>query len=170
MARGLVEMAQKKGYADRLNIQIASDASVAILARNVDIVLIGADQISEAGDVSNKTGSLPAVLCAKAVSNQVEIVVLSELDKVGKPGDINEQGEEDNDEAEVVGIWGQVSEGIKPELWEAIVKIKNNYFEWVPAKYIDCYICELGSVDLKTIKEQSHRAEAAESRLLNDFE
>jgi translation initiation factor 2B subunit (eIF-2B alpha/beta/delta family) len=136
----------------------------------VDIVLLGADRISDAGDVSNKTGSLPAVLCAKAVSDRVTIVVVSELDKVAKPGNIDEQVEEDNDVAEVAGIWGQVREGMKPELWDKMVKIKNIYFEWVPAKYIDCYICEIGSVGIKTIKEQSHWVQEAELRLLGDSE
>lgn len=169
MARNLVGMAKSKGYEDLLNIQIGSDASVASLAKNVDVVLLGADRISEAGDICNKIGSLPAVLCAKAVSNQVTIVVVSELEKVAKPGDIDEK-EEVNDEAELVGIWDQVRAGVKPELWDAMVKIKNIYFEWVPAKYIDCYICEIGTVNVEKIQEQSHWVAVAESRLLGDLE
>ncbi|PGH27158.1 hypothetical protein AJ80_01115 [Polytolypa hystricis UAMH7299] len=158
LARALVSGAETLGYKDYLSIEIASDASVALLARDVDVVLLGADRITDKGDVSNKTGSLAATLCAKGLSDNVTIVAVSELEKVAKPGTMEEHVEEDNDVSELVVAWGdQVDEEIRSEMWQAMVSIRNVYFEWVPAGYIDHYICETGILDVKGISEQSQR-------------
>lgn len=45
-----------------INTTIYSDASAAFAAKGVDVLVLGADRISAKGDVSNKIGSLPAVL------------------------------------------------------------------------------------------------------------
>jgi methylthioribose-1-phosphate isomerase len=71
----------------RLRMVIATDASVGILSKDVDLVIIGADRISEAGDMSNKTGSLAAVLASKEVTHGSAIVVcISEADKIAPTG------------------------------------------------------------------------------------
>ncbi|OJD14957.1 hypothetical protein AJ78_04740 [Emergomyces pasteurianus Ep9510] len=169
-ARDLIHGALTVGATDRLHIEIASDASVAILARDADAVLLGADRISDSGDVSNKTGSLPAVLCAKAVSDGVSVVVVSDLDKISKPGAMEAYREEENDARELERLWGHHPEGnIKPNLWRTMVETRNVYFEWVPARYIDRYICETGILDLNGIREQSEEVLNAERRLFGCF-
>ncbi|PGG96577.1 hypothetical protein AJ79_09526 [Helicocarpus griseus UAMH5409] len=170
LARDLVQSAKAIEARDRLHIEIASDASVGILAEDVDVVLLGADRISDSGDVSNKTGSLSAALCAKAVSDKVSVVVLSDIDKISRPGAMEEHKEEDNDARELEDAWGQqLASSINAEVWRAKVETRNVYFEWVPARYIDRYICETGVLDLNGIKEQSHQALDAERRLFGGF-
>ncbi|PGH04246.1 hypothetical protein GX51_03591 [Blastomyces parvus] len=170
-ARDLIQCAETIGATDRLRIEIASDASVAILAKGVDVVLLGADRISDSGDVSNKTGSLPAVLCAKAVSDNVAIVVVSDLDKISKPGAMEAYREEENDPRELERGWDHhhTHGNIKSNLWRTMVETRNVYFEWVPARYIDHYICETGILDLNSIREQSEQVFRAERQLFGCF-
>ncbi|KAG4432717.1 hypothetical protein IFR05_011795 [Cadophora sp. M221] len=89
MASVIVKQAGES-ESNRLEITIATDVSVALMAKDVDFVLLGTDRINEGGDVSNKTGSYPAVLCAQALSYispvTVKVVVLSGIEKVAKPG------------------------------------------------------------------------------------
>ncbi|OJD25827.1 hypothetical protein ACJ73_02803 [Blastomyces percursus] len=170
-AKDLVQGAEAVGATDRLRIEIASDASVAILGKGVDVVLLGADRISDSGDVSNKTGSLPAVLCAKAVSDNVAIVVASDIDKISKPGTMEAYREEENDPKELERGWDyhHAHGSIKSTLWRTMVDTRNVYFEWVPARYIDHYICETGILDLNGIREQSEKVLHAERQLFGCF-
>lgn len=175
LAKALVKYASNNGLVDKLHIETASDSSVAMLARDVDLVLLGADRISAAGDVSNKTGSLPAVLCAKAqaVSNHVSVVTISELEKIAKPGGIEEHGEEDNDVEEVVSAWrGKLEDlgGDGLDAWNKMVAVRNVYFEWVPATHVDCYICEDGLLSADDIRERSEQVRQAETRLFGDLD
>lgn len=141
-----------------LSLNIYTDASAALAATNVDFVLLGADQISSSGWVSNKTGSLPAVLSAKAASPGVKILVLSGLDKVaGSEEDLPEnlQEPEINESTEVTAPWvmsgvrgakllDEYIQGNSPKTAHCMVSIKNVTFEWVPAQLIDGYLCENG--------------------------
>lgn len=172
MAEALVNMAEKSGYTHMLQIQIASDASVAMLARDVDIVLLGADRISESGDVSNKVGSFPAVLCAKIMSNNHALVLtVSELEKVAKPGKTAERGEEDNDVAELTDAWDSNKRmETRPGSWEEMVRVRNVYFEWVPAQYIHCYVCEDGPLTVEDVKKRSKLAFEAEKEMFSEFD
>ncbi|KAK2763042.1 hypothetical protein FQN54_009675 [Arachnomyces sp. PD_36] len=172
MAQALVNAAEEFGYVHMLRIQIASDASVAMLARDVDIVLLGADRISGSGDVSNKIGSFPAVLCAKAMSEHALVVTVSEFEKVAKPGKTADHGEEDNDVAELTAAW-ESSKGIteaRPGLWEEIVRVRNVYFEWVPAQYIHCYVCEDGSLTVEDVRKRSKLALEEENDIFSEFD
>lgn len=170
-ARALATLAARNGYDHLLRIELAADSSVAILARDLDMVLIGADRISETGDVSNKTGSFPAVLCAKKLSDRVIVTALSDVEKVAKPGSITQHKEEDNDSTELSRVWSpQVQESAKFMPWRQIVTIKNVYFEWVPANYIDHYICESGILSVADIKRQSEWVMRTEQRIFGDLE
>ena len=82
---------------DRSTVRIIvyTDASSAIASRDIDFLLLGADRISADGSVSNKTGSLPAILSARHASPRCKIVVLSELEKVAIA---EEHGVEENDQ------------------------------------------------------------------------
>lgn len=62
-----------------------SDCAIGSATQNIDIVLLGGDQISAISDVSNKIRSRSAVICAKYSSPEVKVVVLSGADKIVSP-------------------------------------------------------------------------------------
>jgi 8-oxo-dGTP pyrophosphatase MutT (NUDIX family) len=170
MARSLVGLVgQSNAPARRLKIVLASDASVGVLAKDVDVVLIGADRISEHGDVSNKTGSLAAVLTAKSVTRgKAVVVVVSELEKIAGPGDVEEHAVEDNDPSEVMGTWGDDAKGAEG-LWKEMVTVRNVYFEWVMARDVDCYVCETGFLTREDIGRYSRRVKELEGEMFGDL-
>ncbi|EXJ56025.1 hypothetical protein A1O7_08956 [Cladophialophora yegresii CBS 114405] len=159
-AKALTQEAQRRReyqssgpcFHDRLRIILASDASVAILSKNVDFVVMGADRISEAGDVSNKTGSLAAALVSKFVTNgSVDVVCISESEKIAVPGTAEENQEEDNDEDELASTWHVEGSAA----WKEMVTVRNVYFEWCPVRYVDHYICEDGVLSTQDIRQRS---------------
>ncbi|KAI0453021.1 hypothetical protein F5B21DRAFT_481278 [Xylaria acuta] len=144
------------------NVTIYSDASVALAARGVDIVLLGADRISSAGDVNNKIGSLPAVLAARYVNPKVKVLVLSDTEKIAGPGSTEEHGSEENHPSELTRAWkGTVkgAEAVEDALSrdDPKVAVKNAYFEWVPAHLIDAYATEEGLWSTKQIQQMSEQ-------------
>jgi translation initiation factor 2B subunit (eIF-2B alpha/beta/delta family)/8-oxo-dGTP pyrophosphatase MutT (NUDIX family) len=152
---------------DRLRIIVSTDASVGILSRGADILIIGADRISESGDVSNKTGSLPAVLTSKEVTGGfVKVVCISEADKIAPPGAAEEHCDEDNEKTEVVGTWKQY----ESPAWDDMVTVRNVYFEWVPAKYIDYYVCEDGILLEDDIKKKSKLVSDLTAKAFTDLQ
>jgi len=170
--RSLLLDLEKRGMGDRLAVEIASDASVGVIGKDTDIVLLGADRISEDGDVSNKTGSLAAVLCAREVSPKARVVVVSELDKVAAPGKMENHKEEDNDISELTAHWPSPREcEAQPtsEQWMAAVKVRNVYFEWVPARHIDAYVSESGDLNLEDIKHWSRHVGQLEEEMFGDL-
>ncbi|KAI1952276.1 hypothetical protein LOZ39_001465 [Ophidiomyces ophidiicola] len=168
LAKILADQAMSKAF-NNLEIEIASDASVAILAREADIILLGADRISACGDVSNKTGSFPEVVCAKHIANSAVAIVISETEKVDKPYHGAGPTEEDNSPAELMRAWSaDVQQSASLEMWKRIVRVRNVYFEWVPASYIDFYICETGILSVDDIQKQSQWVVRAEQRIFGD--
>lgn len=154
----------------RARIIIYSDASAALAAEGADLLLLGADRISSAGDVSNKTGSLPAVLSTRHVAPGAQVVVLSEVDKVAGPGATSEHAAEDNDPSELTAGWTgpagvKGAEAIEGCLRNAggegsgdmtpLVKVKNIYFEWVPSDLISAYITDEGVWSAADVKKRS---------------
>lgn len=89
----------------KLQITLYTDASAALASQDLDIVVIGADRIAESGAVSNKIGSLPAILSARHVSPQARIVTLSESEKVAPPGATTSHIVEDNNPAQLARAW-----------------------------------------------------------------
>ncbi|KIW86436.1 hypothetical protein Z517_01833 [Fonsecaea pedrosoi CBS 271.37] len=161
-AKALTEEAQRRydsgatgpSIDGRLRVVLASDASVGILAKDVDLVIIGADRISEAGDVSNKTGSLGAALVSKAVTDgKAAVVCISESEKIAYPGSVEDHPEEDNDASELTSNW-DLQPSSSP-LWNKMVTVRNIYFEWVPATHIDYYVCEDGTLSRQDIHQRS---------------
>ncbi|KAK1772013.1 nagb/rpia/CoA transferase-like protein [Phialemonium atrogriseum] len=103
---------QGQGGAERtrkVSITLYSDAAAVLASRGVDVVLIGADRIASTGAVSNKTGSLPAILSARHVTGgrgaPAKVIVLGESDKVAPPGSPEEHVVEENDPAQLVRAW-----------------------------------------------------------------
>lgn len=154
-------------FHERLRIVVGPDASVGILSRAADFVIIGADRISECGDVSNKVGSLPAVLTSKEVTkNSVKVVCVSETEKIAPPGASEEHPDEDNDHSEVAGSWN-VDNTLT---WDEMVDVRNVYFEWVPAKHIDYYVCEDGALLRKDIEKKSKRIAEVTSEVFSGLQ
>jgi len=137
------------------------------LSRGCGLVIIGADRISQAGDVSNKTGSLPAVLTSKEVTNgSATVVCISEAEKVAPPGSSDEHPEEDNDQGEVLSSWKLN----KAPSWDEMVTVRNVYFEWVPAKYIDSYVCEDGILSRDEIRKKSQLISDLTAEVFSDLQ
>jgi translation initiation factor 2B subunit (eIF-2B alpha/beta/delta family) len=116
--------------------------------------LLGADRIATSGTVSNKTGSLPAVLSARHVPPAVKVVVLRELEKVAEHSRPDIHVVEENDSVEVVSGWRcdrvQELEEIEPMLQSldtakdasASLGVKKLYFEWAPSELVNAYVCQ----------------------------
>ena len=150
-------------------------------------LLLGADRISPSGHVSNKMGSTAAAIVTKQLAPHVKIVVLSETDKIAAPSDLMryEKGEEDsdremeehlpesNDPAEVSRVWAAAGTG--EEVVRTLtrpggsVEIMNVYFEWIPAKYIDVYICEDGPLLREKIRNISLSKAELEKKMFDDL-
>ncbi|OAA51513.1 Initiation factor 2B-related protein [Metarhizium rileyi] len=136
LACRLAGFAASRNLAPRVDITVMTDAAAALASQDVDLLLLGADLIDRHGNVSNKTGSLPAVLAARHVSRRVRVVVLSEKEKVLP---FEAPGHEDNDAAEVTLAWdGLAVAGPRG------VRVRNVYFEWVDAALVDVYVTDEG--------------------------
>lgn len=182
----------------KLVITLFTDASSALASDDVDIVLIGADRIAETGAVSNKTGSLPAVLSAKHVSPKAKIVIVSETEKVATPGAAAAHVVENNDPAQLTHAWtaGFNSERIRSAAGTipsvagggtaqdaykthhgsykgsndgAEVHVRNVFFEWVPPDLVDVYITEQGQLTVADIAKHSETLGTEEERLFRDI-
>jgi translation initiation factor 2B subunit (eIF-2B alpha/beta/delta family) len=158
---------QFKDSTDRLDVSLFTDAAAAIAVKGADIVLLGADRISKAKGVSNKTGSLPLVLAAKHVTPSAKIVVLSELEKVnGESGIIDDEKHEDNDPREVLRTWkadgvkdvGRVEAALSSgQESGSTVTVRNVYFEWIPLSFIDAFVSGEGVLSDTRIHEKANQ-------------
>ncbi|KAE8381165.1 hypothetical protein BDV26DRAFT_255858 [Aspergillus bertholletiae] len=165
----------------KLHVRIYTDASAALAAKDVDIIMLGADRISAAKGVCNKTGSLPLVLSAKHVTPGVQIVVLSDLEKVnGMAGVIDDKLAEGNDPFEVSSAWR--NDGVKgvqalesevraskSDQENLSVTVENIYFEWVPLDMVDAFICEEGVLEKDSIQEKSQKLGERVNRYFGDL-
>ena len=174
----------------RLRIQIAPDTHVAMLALSSpapSLLLLGADRISPSGHVSNKMGSTAAAIVTKQLAPHIKIVVLSETDKIAAPSDLMryEKGEEDsdremeehlpesNDPAEVSRVWAAAGTGedmVRTLTRPGVsIEIMNVYFEWIPDKYVDVYICEDGPLLREEIRNISLSKAELEKEMFDDL-
>ncbi|KAK0640585.1 hypothetical protein B0T16DRAFT_335968 [Cercophora newfieldiana] len=168
-------------------ITLYTDASAALASSKVHLVLLGADRIASSGSVSNKTGSLPAVLSAKHVtSNQAKVVILGDTEKIALPGEPSEHVIEDNDPTQVTSAWeapdnsarvkasadtfsklrssssSQSISGVK-------LGVSNTFFEWVPPSLIDTYITELGEANVQDIAQNSSKLAEKERQIFGSL-
>jgi translation initiation factor 2B subunit (eIF-2B alpha/beta/delta family) len=134
---------------NRLSVRIVPDCAVGYASRNIDIVLLGADCISSNGDVSNKSGSLAAALCAKQQNKDVAVVVVSDIDKISVP-DFEGKEPEYHPSRELSSAWAPDTRNKLEELDN--VDMFGEWFEWVPAKFVDSYITELGILELGDVE------------------
>ncbi|KAI3324426.1 translation initiation factor eIF-2B subunit family protein [Xylariaceae sp. AK1471] len=155
------KMLKEAAQGSKLKVTLYSDASVALAVRGIDLLLLGADRLSSAGDVNNKIGSLPAVLTARHVTPNMKVLVLSETEKIAGPGSVEEHSPEENDPSELSRAWKGTVEGAQLVEYalasdDQKVAIKNAYFEWVPADFIDAYVTEEGTWGKEQIQQQSN--------------
>ncbi|KAK6354513.1 hypothetical protein TWF696_003656 [Orbilia brochopaga] len=163
-----------------VTVEVAVDAAVGNYTKVADLYVLAADRIYPNGDVSNKIGCLAAALgmrfnerrrpgnAAGNGGSGKSIIVIGATDKIcGK--DERDRGwdysYEENDGGEVRECWpdsGDDSsspspiEGCNPAEESFIdedVRVRNMYFETVPAELIDCYLTEEGVLNSKGIGE-----------------
>ncbi|KAG6363695.1 hypothetical protein INS49_008796 [Diaporthe citri] len=188
-----------KDTAPKLACTLFTDASSALASDDVDIVLIGADRIAETGAVSNKTGSLPAILSAKHVSPKAKIVIVSETEKVATPGAAAAHVVENNNPAQLMHAWtagfnserirnaaGTIPSGaggdtVHPSAYGTHhdsyngsndvveVHVRNVFFEWVPPDLVDVYITERGQLTVADIAKHSETLGTEEERFFRDI-
>ncbi|KAL5365867.1 hypothetical protein BJX96DRAFT_20326 [Aspergillus floccosus] len=156
------------------HVKLYTDASAAVASEGVDIVLLGADQISATKGVSNKTGSLPLALSAKHMSPAVKIAVLSEVEKInGTGGVVRDDHAEDNDPMEIVGTWKhdgvKGAQVLKEPGERATVEVQNTYFEWVPLDIVDAFVCEEGVMSEDDIRQKSEKLGELSRRYFGDL-
>ncbi|KAI8964461.1 nagb/rpia/CoA transferase-like protein [Daldinia sp. FL1419] len=149
-----------------LNVTIYTDASSALAADKIHVVILGADRISSSGDVSNKIGSLPAILSQRHVAPDARVVILSETEKIAGPGTMEDHTAEENSSAELIGAWKGNVKGA--DIIEDILKasernagrggnvfVRNFYFEWIPARFVHAYVTDEGLWSVQNIRERS---------------
>ncbi|KAI1370603.1 nagb/rpia/CoA transferase-like protein [Hypoxylon crocopeplum] len=155
----------RDGSAD-LTVTLFTDASVTLAAEAVDIVVLGADRISSAGDVSNKIGSLPTVLCQRHVAPDAKVIILSETEKIASPGLMDEHSAEENSPAELTRTWkGSVKGaeaievalgGVESGPTQGKIRVRNAYFEWIPARFVHAYVTDEGLWFVEDITKRSN--------------
>ncbi|KAG4440388.1 hypothetical protein IFR05_004128 [Cadophora sp. M221] len=161
--------ANKPEIMDRLKIEIIPDASIATAVVNADYVIFGSDKVIPNGNVSNKIGSCAAAVTVKALNPACKVVALFETDKItSSEFDSEYLTVEANDEIGITNAW---SLGIVFRLKNQNNKItvRNEYFEWVPAKYIDAHISEQGILSAKDMERLGLEVVELEKRLFGDL-
>jgi translation initiation factor 2B subunit (eIF-2B alpha/beta/delta family) len=160
-AAKLIESLNTNTKTENVNVIMGPDSHVCTFAKEIDVLLLGADRVSSEGDVSNKMGSLAAALGVKTLS-KADVVVVSESDKIARPGGIRDHKEEDNDAEEVVSAWPQ---DVRRQLDTVVgdrLAFRNIYFEWIPKQFINTYVTEEGVLDadrIRAISEMKGRLE-----------
>ncbi|KAF2130611.1 nagb/rpia/CoA transferase-like protein, partial [Dothidotthia symphoricarpi CBS 119687] len=121
----------------RLSVHVVSCSAMRAAARDIDVMLLGAEQISSKGAVRNKTGTLAAVQCARMLNAGVAVVVLSDMDKIAAPG------------AEIGASMRR-----NPHADPATMNILEGKtgIEWISAGLVDAYVTEKGIVNVGEIK------------------
>lgn len=164
IADGMDGLAGAEGPGDN-RVTVYTDAQAALAAQEVDLVLLGADIVSAAGDVCNKAGSLPAVLSAKHVSPGAKVVVVADRDKVWHRA---APEPEEGWRGEVTDTWRRVEgaaeagRSIRYEHPRA-GEVRNFYFEWVEAGLVDHYVTEEGEMskgDVGALAKEVEKTEA----------
>ncbi len=145
------------------------------------MVLLGADRISASAAVSNKTGSLPAVLCAKHVAPGAKVVgprrdgedraTRRPQQSCGRRhwpwpsrAGLEERVQQRPGPGAAATLSKLMGDGGNEPAQEVVVQVKNTAFEWIPPELIDTYVTEgwpvEGRADWAAIgKDQSGRRE-----------
>ncbi|RVD89009.1 uncharacterized protein DFL_000033 [Arthrobotrys flagrans] len=168
----------KLGGVPAVTVEVAVDAAVGNYTKVADLYVLAADRIYPNGDVSNKIGCLTAALgmrfnerrrngvpsTSNNGGNSKSIIVIGATDKIcGK--DERDRGwdysYEENDGGEIRKSWPGLCDDADSsaeisdtdEEGKEDVRVRNMYFETVPAELIDCYLTEEGVMDAGGIGE-----------------
>ncbi|MFQ5537684.1 MAG: hypothetical protein ACE5GJ_09555 [Gemmatimonadota bacterium] len=129
-----------------ISVTIAVDGAVSALARQSDLILIGADSVGDEG-VVNKVGSHAAALVAREAG--IPFLVAADRTKILPPGFPQGSGEDRPPE----------------EVWRAPpgVRVWNRYFETVPLALVSALITEKGPVDRAALEAYRRSIRVPES-------
>lgn len=157
---------------NNLKIKIVSDASVGTVVTHANYVVLGADKVLPNGDISNKIGSLAAAVMAKTLNPTCKVVSVFTSDKIiGAGADTDHLKAEYNESSEMLYAWpsGSKNNLVANQMKGFHVDVKNVYFEWVPAKFIDQYISEQGALGVGDIQRLSGENGEREKRIFGDL-
>ncbi|KAI1277006.1 hypothetical protein F5Y07DRAFT_364803 [Xylaria sp. FL0933] len=144
------EILQRHPRNSNIRVTLYTDASAALAARDIDLLILGADRISSAGDVSNATGSLPAVLSARHVAPDVKVLVVSDVEKIPGPIPMDVYIPKQNSRRDISDAWtvdGAEDIGDALNSRDPRIAVQHYPCEWVPASLIDLYINNRGVWD-----------------------
>ncbi|KIW04051.1 uncharacterized protein PV09_04870 [Verruconis gallopava] len=158
---------KSRGKGNNIEVVVAPDSHVCTVAKSIDMLLLGADRISSAGDVCNKMGSFPAAMAAKTLS-KADVVVITETDKIARPGVTEAHGHENNDSREVYSGWPEDTIAVMKSLSKSDFDVRNIYFEWIPSEYVSMYVTERGILDAHAIKRMSEERAVMEDELFSN--
>ncbi|KAF9741111.1 translation initiation factor eif-2b subunit family protein [Paraphaeosphaeria minitans] len=137
----------------RLRIRILPDCAVATAAKDAQLVLLGAKRISASGDVSSKIGSLAAAVCIKTLNPKAQIVAISDVDKIVAKG-VEEVEKETHPASEMLECWrDETRRELASRIVDGSVEVFDEWFEWVPAEYVDGYVTENGILDTEGVEK-----------------
>ncbi len=127
---------------------LVTDAAAAGSLRRADLLLFGADSLAADGSVVNKTGTL--ALSAAAARFGAETVCVATTDKV-LPEGVDPQMEQMDPDEVAPAIEG--------------VRVRNVYFERVPADWVDRVVTEDGPADRKRLSRRAQELRRLQDQL-----
>jgi translation initiation factor 2B subunit (eIF-2B alpha/beta/delta family) len=154
-----------------LKVEVVSDASVGEAVKDANFLVLGADKVMPNGDLSNKIGSLSAAVMAKTLNPACKVIAVFQADKItGFGNDGSHDKVEYNDAKEMSDAWdsGVASALAAKKKAGFQIAVKNAYFEWVPAKFIDAYISEQGMLSIDDIGRISVENGEREKKIFGD--
>lgn len=168
----LASFKENKNIHSRLKIEIVSDASIATIFHDAHYLVFGGDKVLPNGDVSNKIGTLAAAILSKALNASCKVVALFTTNKItGSGSDSEHMKIEYNNPKELTDAWPvSYRQRLKENQENGYqVEVKNGYFEWVPAKYVDQHISEAGPLAKENIIRLAEESEELEKRIFGDL-
>jgi translation initiation factor 2B subunit (eIF-2B alpha/beta/delta family) len=168
----LASFKEDKDIQSHLKIDIVSDASIATVFDDAHYLVFGGDKVLPNSDVSNKIGTLAAAMLSEELNPGCKVLALFTTNKITGSGFDSEHLKiEYNDPGELTNAW---PESYVQQLRENYqngyqIEVKNAYFEWVPARYIDQHITEVGPLEREDIERLGGESEELEERIFGDL-
>jgi translation initiation factor 2B subunit (eIF-2B alpha/beta/delta family) len=168
----LASFKEDKDIHSRLKVEIVSDASIATALKDAHYLIFGGDKVLPNGDVSNKVGTLAAAMLSEELNPGCKVLALFTTNKITGPGfDSEHLGVEYNDPRELTSGWPKsYMQQLKEHQENGYqIEVKNAYFEWIPARYINQYISEVGTLEGKDIERLGRASDELEERIFSDL-
>lgn len=168
----LASFKEDKDIHSGLKIDIVSDTSIATVLKDAHYLIFGGDKVLPNGDVSNKIGTLAAAMLAEELNSGCKVLALFTTNKItGRGFDSDHLGVEYNDPRELTSGWPEIyRQQLKKKQENGYqIEVKNAYFEWVPARYINQYISEVGRLEGEDIERLGRDSDELEERIFGDL-